>query len=289
MIGTSGLSKIPRRGGRGFGFWRISCGVWIGLAQAVASQTTSVQMGPAPATPDDSTAVAFVRTLEVGAGYGSFSDDLGEAHGQFGRFTLEKPEHYRWQLEVGTQSRFGDSSLGFGTSFTSFLSGDASMTIGFSTGTGEFLAPDYRVDISASVPILTIVVTPGYAHEQSKAENRLDSFTVGLQRWFPHWILDAFGRYDIGYPGETISRSAGFGITYYVWQKTYLGAGIEFGDISYMLISLEEVLVDYESTGYRLGLSQWFNESSGVNIGLDYGETPFYEVVGVNVSYFKIW
>ncbi len=86
-----------------------------------------------------------------------------------------------------------------------------------------------------------------------------------------------------------LSRSAIAGITYYWWEKIYVGASADFGTVSYMLVEPDRVLVDYDSNEYALGLALWLNRSSGVNLRLHYGETPFYEAGGIDLSFFGRW
>jgi hypothetical protein len=47
--------------------------------------------------------------------------------------------------------------------------------------------------------------------------------------------------------------------------------------------------VDYRSTGFNLGFSQWFGARWGLNAKVDYGDTPFYIVRGANLGVFREW
>lgn len=237
---------------------------------------------PAPENP-------LERYVEVGAGYGKYTEDYGTANGQFVRLGWTRPQKYSWRLDLGRERRFNETSLGIGASFTRYLPKDASVTIGAGTGTGDVLAPEYRIGISASRPFFGVIFTLGYDRNQSKAENRSDGVVLGMQRWFPHWIVDAWGRYDRGYPGDTETTSGGIGITYYVWKKLYIGVGAEFGDVSYLLVEPDEAQVDYHAEGYNLGCSYWLNSRSGLNFRLGYGDAGFYRVKGATLSYFREW
>lgn len=247
---------------------------------------------PPPALAQEAAAeppAPLVQVISGGAGYSEFTRGYGDAHHIFARYSIERPYDWRWQFDVGSQARFDDNSFDFGVAFTKFLWGETHLTLGASSGTGDYIASEYRFDVSLAQPILGSLLRLGYTREQSKAENYRDGFGVGLERWFPHWIVGAHWRYDIGYPGETISRTVGFGVTYFTWERFYIGVGVELGDVSYMQVGPTNFLVNYDSETYELGISYWLTTNSGVNFKVNYGETDFYEVTGIELGFFKRW
>lgn len=237
--------------------------------------------------PPDKPAAPLVRAVEIGAGYGRYSDDIGYADGEFVRFSLSRPWRYTLTLDGGRESRFGETSWDYGITYTRFLPRLINLSAGISSGTGEFLAPRYRLGLSASASPFGIVTTLGYLRIQSKGENSSDGLGLGLMRYTGHWIFGVSARGDIGQPGDTFSSSAGVGITYYVWRKTYIGATADWGDVSYMLIGVGRAEVDFYSRAFTIGLSQWFTARSGANVRASYGETSFYHVKGITVSLFQ--
>ena len=235
----------------------------------------------------------LTRVIEVGGDYGRYSDDMGSANSQFLRFSITKPDVYTWRFVTGRAYRFKDEGYDIGASYTRYLPDGVSLSLGFSTGTGEVISPDYRVDASIGMAFLkkdNLLASVGYTRTQSKAENRSDGFGLGLTYHVDdHWILGASGRYDIGQPGETVSTSGGLGITYGVYRKRYIGAAIEFGDVSYLLVGPGEALVDYNSTTYKLYFSHYQTPSVGFHLRLDYERNSSYELVGGSITLFKEW
>lgn len=235
----------------------------------------------------------LTRIIEVGGDYGRYSDDLGSGNSQFVRFSISKPDVYTWRFITGRAYRFQDEGYDIGASYTRYLPDGINLSLGFSAGTGEVISPEYRVDISIGMAFLkkdNLLASVGYTRTQSKAENRSDGLGLGLTYYVDdHWILGASGRYDIGQPGETVSTSGGLGITYGVYRKRYIGAAIEFGDVSYLLVGPSEALVDYNSTAYKLYFSHYQTPSVGLHLRLDYENTSYYELVGGSITLFKEW
>jgi YaiO family outer membrane protein len=278
---------------RGLVFLCLVTAVGMSLsAQMSLAQTPSPAPGQsegqvlAPETPPDP---PLKGALEVGGGFAQYSDDMGRADGEFLRATFSRPWRYSLVLDGGREARFGETSYGGGVTYTRFLPGRTNFSIGLSSGTGEFLAPRYRLGASFSGSVLSVVTTVGYLRTQSKAENSSDGYSLGLLRYTGHWILGASGRLDVGHPGNTKSTTWGAGLTYYVWRETYIGVSADFGDVSYMLVGKDKALVDYDSKGYNLGISQWLTSNAGFNLKLSYGETSFYNVRGATISLFREW
>jgi YaiO family outer membrane protein len=230
----------------------------------------------------------LVRSVEAGGAWGHYTEGYGDANGQFVRGALWRPDRWAWRVEVGRSERFGDRSLDGGASYARWF-GRTSATLGASSGTGEFIAHRYRLDASVSRPLAGVVTTLGYTRIQSKGDNRSDGLGLSLVRYTPHWVLNAQGRYDLGQPGNTRSTSGGVGISYVVWRRTSFGVGYDVGDVSYQLVAAGNALVDYHSTGFNAGFSQWFDGHWGLNLRAEYGDTPFYTVRGATLSIFREW
>jgi YaiO family outer membrane protein len=277
-------------------FWCWATIVVLGVGCVTASAESAQDSNPSAPAPSAVSSPApaatrsdWVRSVEVGGGYGKYTKGLGQSDGQSLRFGISRPWHYGWIFDVGREHRFGETSIGYGATFNQTLPHRANLTFGIGSGTGKILAPRYRASVTASGSVLGLVASAGYLRTQSKAENRSDGFSLGLLRYQGHWIIGASGRQDYGYPGRTISRSWGGGLTYYQWRKLYIGAGFDRGDVSYMLIKPDRAEVNFNSTAYNLGGSYWFTDKSGLNLRLSHGRTSFYTVNGVTVSLFQEW
>lgn len=230
----------------------------------------------------------LVRSVEAGAAWGHYTDGYGDANGQFVRGALSRADRWAWRVEAGRAERFGDRSFDAGASYSRWF-GLTSATVGLSSGTGAFIANRYRFDASICRPLARILTTLGYTRIQSKGDNRSDGLGLSLVRYLPHWVLEAQGRFDLGQPGNTHSASGGAGISYVVWRRTAIGVGYEVGKVSYQLVGAGTALIDYRSTGFNVGCSQWFGANWGLNLRAEYGDTPFYTVRAATLSVFREW
>jgi YaiO family outer membrane protein len=234
----------------------------------------------------------YVRSAEIGAGLSRYTGNLGQGNGQFLRLGFVKENDHRWLFETGRSERFGESSIGFGASYGRHVAKATALTVGLSSGTGEYLAPEYRFDFRVEQGVLkdrNLVLSAGYIRVQSKQENSSDGFAAGAVLWLPHWVLEANTLYDIGHPGDAISKSWGMGATWYLYKKTYIGAGISGGAVSYMLVGPgnQSALVDYDADGWNLHLQQWITATGGFNLRYEHGSTSYYQVDGYTASIFK--
>jgi YaiO family outer membrane protein len=239
------------------------------------------------------TDVAWTRLLELGASYGHYTAGLGTSDAEFASFTLARAFVDGWRVDVGRAARFGDEGVGAGLSYTRFLRRDTSASLGFSTGTGEVIFPDWRFDAGIMHGMLRadrLTLNAGYTHVQSKAENRSDGFGVGLRYGLGGpWSLAASGRIDLGYPGRTTSRSAGAGLLYNQHRKLVLGAGFETGTVAYMLVGPSTALVGYNSHSYNAAGTLYLRHDRGVSLRYDVSTTDFYDQWAITLKIFQEW
>lgn len=236
-------------------------------------------------------AADYVRTAETGVGLSRYTDGLGRGDGEFLRVGLVKEMDHRWLFETGRQRRFGETSWGIGVVHGRHVAAHTDLTAGVSTGTGDYLAPSYRFDLRvdhAVLPDRNLVLSAGYTRIDSKQENSSDGFGTGAVLWLAHWVLEAHYLHDIGHPGDALSRSWGLAGTWYLYKRTYLGAGISGGEVSYMLIGpdADRALVDYDADGWHVSLQQWVTSTAGFNLRYEHGSTDYYQVDGYTASVF---
>ena len=268
------------------------------LAGLIAGSLPETALGAILAAQDEAGDSVIVITpldkfTEIGGEYGKYTNGYGESNAQFLRMSLSKPYDYTWRVETGRVERFGDDGFGLGVSYTKYFNDGMSFLIGLSSGTGDYIFPEYRIDAALGRSFLqkdNLIATLGYTHEQSKGENRSDGVGLDLT-WYlnDHWITGVFGRQVYGYPGSTTSTTGGAGLTYLIYRKFYLAGSVEYGDISYVLTGPGSALVDYKSTMYKLYSTYYITPSLGLNLRLDYENTTFWELRGISLSVFKEW
>lgn len=226
------------------------------------------------------------RTASAGFGAGKYTGDTNPNNGQFVKVTFNLPGKHSYAVDVGRQQRFGQTGYGIGGNYTKVLDAATSLTVGGNTGTSDLL-PYYRLGVTGIRSLAGNVVSAGLSYEKSKVGIKSTGLHAGISRWLAHWILAAGGSVYFGSPGDTTSPSLSLSATWYNWKRIYVGAGITFGRVSYLVLGPTDALVDYNSTSYNLGASYWIDGGSGVNAGVDYGESDYYTVRGWNVSYFR--
>ncbi|NIM18916.1 MAG: YaiO family outer membrane beta-barrel protein [Candidatus Latescibacteria bacterium] len=268
----------------------ILCSLFVTCLLAAAGNVEAISDQN---TGDEAQATPLAKVVEFGANYAQWSGDYGNSNAQFARFTIARPYSYMWRFDAGRVEMFDDVSFNMGLSYTRYLPDTYSLMIGFSTGTGDIIGDQYRVNLALGRAFLerdNLLGTLGYVRAQSKGENGYDGIEAELQYYAnDNWIFGAFGRYHLGFPGRTTSLSGGVGVTYQVYRKAYVGAVVELGEISYMLVGPSNVLEDYRSVGYKLYVTHYQTPSAGFNFRLDYERTEFYRLRGIMISLFKEW
>lgn len=231
------------------------------------------------------------RTLEVGLERAIYSGAIQNGFSQFAAYSWSEGPLWTFRLDVSHDARFGDEGFGAGLGATRSL-GKFRLNAGLSSGTSDVIHPEYRCDLGLSRDLLLpgLQATVGYTRLQSKGENSADGFAAGLNYWFGgHWILGASGRHEIGHPGDTTSESADLSLTWFRWQRLYLGAGYRFGAISYQLLGPAITLVDYDETDIYATASWYVRPEFGFNGRLDRLENDVYDLTAVRLSAFWTW
>ncbi len=233
----------------------------------------------------------LVYSIEGGGSYTHFTEDYGSGNTQFAAFTLTRPSRYAIRIDAGRAERFDDDGYGIGALLTKYLARNWSAGVGAGTGTGDFIHPEYRLDAFVSKGLLAngnLIATLGYAHEESKAANYYDRVAGSLTWWADaHWIFGGFYHYDIGYPGDTRTKSGGAGITWYDWQERSLSVSGSLGDVNYTQVGPTSFLVGYEEVSVSLGVTEYLSSRGGLRLKLDWGSNDFYDAYGVTVSLFR--
>jgi YaiO family outer membrane protein len=231
--------------------------------------------------------------LRVGYSYGEYDRGLGSLNSQSVRYSGSRYLHDAWNVDVGRAARLGEDGVGFGIGYRRHLRRDTSWSAGVSSGTGEVLFPRWRADVGIEHGVLAgdpLLLALGYTHLQSKAENRSDGIQLGA-RWYTRrgWIFGLHQNFEHGHPGDTSSKSTGFGIMYHRPDHFSLSAGYDFGDVSYVLLMPGEAAVDFDSRSYQFGGSYNFSPRSGVGLRYDFANTDIYDLWSFNLEYFHKW
>jgi len=257
--------------------------LWLLIPAAparLAAQTTE----PLPAAP--SSQPPLVHSIELGFGIGGYDRGLGGSNDQFVRYRVSRTDDFALVVDGGHEHRFAEDTARAGVWVSKTLRDGPTISAGWSSGTGQVLAPRYRVDFGVMHAINGVLTTATYTRVQSKTSNASNGVSVSAVRYFEQWIVSGNARVDVGSPGRTVSPSVGFGATWYRWKRLYVGADVTWGSVSYLLLPDQPTAVDYQSLTGGLTVSRWFTDHSGLNVRGTFGSTDIFRTGGVTSSVF---
>lgn len=216
------------------------------------------------------------RSITLGVGFNE-----NYPNGEFVRFSIWKPYTHGLTLDFAEQHAGDDSSVGFSVTYSRNLDAKTAISANVSTGTQPF-APKYGFGASISRPLFSVGVIVGASHRMWRDGSYTTEVGIGLQRWFPHWIVGGGATYSEGEPASFTGWRGSLGLTYYIWKKTYASVSFDFGTLNQ-----RDWQYDTRSKGLNFGFSQYFTPTSGVAVSA--GRSLDTDVYGVSLSWFKEW
>lgn len=229
----------------------------------------------------------------AGAEIGRYSEDLGDADAQFVSITHDRMWIDRWRVEVGRAARFGDEGLGLGVGYTRHLRRETTWSVGLSTGTGDVIFPEWRLDAGLRQTGLhegRLLLDLGYTHVQSKAENSSDGVGAGaLWNVRGPWSVGLDGRVDFGHPGSAVGRNVGASVNFGLYRSFYASLRGEVGRVAYTLVGPDDVLVEYDSRGLRAGMTWYVRNDRGIALDASLTDTDFFVLRSIAVRVFREW
>lgn len=238
---------------------------------AMQAQEASQEGEPAEARPKE-----VFYSVTLGAGFSHNYTD-----GEFARFAIWKPGRHGVTFDVGEQHDGSDSSVGFGASYWRDLDPVTTLSVSAGGGTAPF-APRFGIGASISRPFLTVGFSVGASYTEWRDGAYTAEVSVGATRWFPHWIVGGGAAYSQGEPADFMGWRGSVGLSYFVWRKTSVGVGVDFGELRQ-----REFRFDTRSRGVNVGFSQWFTDKSGINLSA--GRSLDNDTYGFAGSWFKEW
>ena len=234
-----------------------------------------------------------VQSVQAGADYGRYTEDLGSAESAFVAYTWERPRRDRVRVDLGWASRFDDSGVGIGASYGFQLTPNGMLSTGLSTGTGDVILPDLRFDIGwrqTGLLANRLLVDVGYTRIESKGPNHSDGVGAGaLLGIGGGFSVGVDGRIDIGQPGDTQGHTMAASLLYGIYRKLYLSARAETGRVAYLLVGQDDSLVEFDSSGLRLGATWYIRPDRGVGIEYSLLDTEVYDQWNVGLRAFREW
>lgn len=238
---------------------------------------------PAPVAPQEPQAAQpapkpkeVFYSVTLGLGFSSNSTD-----GEFARFAIWKPGKHSITFDVGEQHAGGESSVGFGVSYSRSLDQKTGVSISATGGTAPF-APRIGIGGSISRPFFTVGFSLGASHTVWRDGAYTTDIGIGLVRWFPHLIVGGGATYSQGEPADFTGWRGNVGASYSVYRRTNVSVGVDFGKLRQ-----REFRFDTRSRGVNVGFSQWFTDKSGINLSA--GRSLENDTYGFAGSWFKEW
>jgi YaiO family outer membrane protein len=278
------MIKKLRRNGRGRS---------AGVISLIVTSCMLMSSAGVWAADDEGAKAPPIRYLEAGASFTHFTDDLEDGNTQFLSLLFSRDWSYQLRFDAERSARWGDAGLGIGASFTTYFAGSWSVGIGAGTGSGKYILPDYRFSASVGKAFLaqrTLLTSIEYVHEQSKGPNYYDRIAPSLSWWIGnHWIFGGHFNYDVGQPGNTTTKSGGIEVTWFDWQKRFIGVVFELGDVNYTQVGPTDFLVAYKQVSTRVYFTQYFTPTMGFTFRGDWATNDLYDLYGISVHLFTQW
>jgi YaiO family outer membrane protein len=231
--------------------------------------------------------------LEFGVGHAEYTDDLGDANDQFVAWSHSRDGVDRLRLDLGHAERFDDEGIGYGVLYERAVASGLAMSVGAASGTGDVIFPDLRLDLGLrrdGVLGTPAVLRLGYTHFEYKSANRSDGGEIGVF-WPVHerWALSASERVDVGQPGDTVSNTTNLGLRYGRWRRYYVGAGVHFGETSYVLLAPGQPQVDFSSWSWDLSGTWYLRPDRGFSLRYEDFHSDVYDLWGLSLRGFVEW
>lgn len=246
-----------------------------GQQATTGGSAPSPQGGQPPAAPAARPQEIW-RSVTLGVGFNN-----NYPSGEFVQFSVWKPYKQGVTIDFGERHNDDESSVGLGVRYWRQLDAKTILSLDGSTGTEPFAAR-YGVGGSINRAVAGVGVTVGAGYREWWDGNYSTEIGLGLQKWFPHWILGGGATYSQGEPASFTGWRGNVGLTYYTWKKIYAGVSYDFGTVNN-----RDWLYDTRSRGFNAGLSWWASPTSGINVNGGYGLDN--EIYGISLSWFKEW
>jgi YaiO family outer membrane protein len=233
------------------------------------------------------------QSIEVGAGLSEYTENLGGGNDQFVAWSTMRRSVDRLRLDVGHSERFEDDGIGLGLLYEREIARRLGLSLGVSTGTGDVIFPDLRLDIGVRRDDFlgtAAILRLGFTHFDYKSANTSDGGELGIFWPLNHrWGVSVSERIDIGQPGDTFSNSTNLGVRWGKWRRYYLGSSVHFGETSYVLLAPGQPQIDFSSWSWDVSGTWYQREDRGVSLRFEIFESDVYDLWGLSARVFREW
>ena len=196
----------------------------------------------------------------------------------------------RFQAELATMRRFGESGNYLGIGDTIIFNPDWFGTFSVGVGDGAAYLPRYRIDAFVNrklLPSKNLVGTlgAGYYHAPDGHIDR--NVSLGATYYFSEpWIVQAEIRFNTSNPGAVRTHQQFIAATWGHDKQTQITARYGWGGEGYQSIGEGAALADFRSKQGSLTWRHWLGPQWGVAVHVERYTNPYYQRNGVNASVF---
>ncbi len=227
--------------------------------------------------------------LELSTSLQNLSGGFGNWRDITLRGAYAMPSHVT-QAEVSVNRRFNKDGtyVGLSDSYTFNEDWYSNIAVGF--GDGAFYLPRYRVDATLYRKWLSdrsLVTSMGLGYYKAPDGHTDSSVSLGLIYYFGSpWIAEGGVRFNSSNPGSIRTQQQFAALTYGRVKQDLVTVRYAWGAEGYQTIAANAQLVNFTSREASLSWRHWLTFGSGVLVGANQYDNPFYSRSGLNIGVF---
>jgi YaiO family outer membrane protein len=198
-----------------------------------------------------------------------------------------------WHVEGIWRRAFGDAGGYAALGVQQQLGRDWFAQLAAGAGSGDFIFPDARVDLSVSRRWLSgrnLVTTAGAGLVDAKRGFRDRSVLLSLALYArPGLVIEAGARHNQSLPGDVTSRRAFGALTLGTDRRRYVVVRGSTGDEGYQLVGPQSPLVTFHSREAGISWREWLGGNWGALLRGEHYTNPHYDRTGVAGGFFVHW
>ena len=198
-----------------------------------------------------------------------------------------------WQVEGLWRRAFGDAGAYASVAVQQSIGRDWLVHAALGSGSGEFIFPDARVDLSLSrkwLPRQQLLTTLGAGMVDAKRGYR-DRAAFASVAWYalPGAVIEAGARRNRSTPGDVTSARAFAALTLGTERHRYVVVRGSAGDEGYQLIGPQSTLVTFRSREAGISWREWLGPDWGAFVQGERYTNSHYDRTGVTAGVFVHW
>lgn len=259
------------------------------IALALASTTTAISAWAQEATPMPVPTPSTNSSLELSTTSQTLSNGYGDWTDVTLRGALDAGPHVL-QAELSAKRQFGKDGKFLGIADTITLNPDWFTTLSLGAGDGAFYLPQLRGDAFLSRKWLekrNFVSSVGLGYYRAPDGHTDRALSLGAAYYFEQpWIVELGARMNRSDPGSVDSVQKYVAVTVGKVGQSVLTARYGEGGESYQALAQNTTVVNFKSYQSSLSWRHWFAKRTGLILGAEQYDNPYYQRRGVTLGLF---